>query len=94
MKCPCCHTELSAEFQVGDFVEVIDSGSWRGYEGYIMEIVENLVGIVGECPYLLSVVDDDKNHIGLESWWDGPSLRLISGGGTYIQSYGELFNGN
>jgi hypothetical protein len=92
MKCPCCNTELSAEFQVGDFVEVIDTGLWNGYRGFIMEVEEERLAELG-CAYYLSVVDEDKNHIGLESWWDGPSLRLISGAGTYIQSYGELFNG-
>lgn len=94
MKCPCCHTELSAEFQVGDFVEVIDTGLWNGYKGFIVDVdTADLVEPDG-CPYFVSVVDDNKNHIDLKSWWDGPSLRLISGGGTYIQSYGDLFNGN
>ena len=92
MKCPCCNSELTLEFQVGDFVEVTDSGPWRGYQGYIKEVDENRLAELG-CAYHLSVTDDNKNFIGLESWWDGPSLRLISGAGTYLQSYGELFNG-
>ena len=90
MKCPCCNSELTLEFQVGDFVEVIND-TWRGYQGYIIEVDENRLAEHGSA-YHLSVVDENKNHIDLCSWWDGPSLRLISGAGTYLQSYGELFN--
>lgn len=90
MKCPCCNSELTLEFQVGDFVEVIND-TWRGYQGYIIEVDEDRLVEHGSA-YHLSVVDDNKNHIDLCSWWDGPSLRLISGAGTYLQSYGELFN--
>lgn len=93
MKCPCCNSELTLEFQVGDFVEVIAASSWNSYEGYIIEVDENRLVEDGKYAYHLSVVDDNKNHIDLCSWWDGPSLRLISGAGTYLQSYGELFNG-
>lgn len=91
MKCYHCGSHVLPSFQPGDYVEVLKS-SWAGYRGFIMEVNEDLLIEEHGCPYFVSVVDDDKNHIDLTSWWDGPSLRLISGAGTYLQSYGELFS--
>ena len=93
MKCSHCGSHLAPAFAVGDYVVVDVPGHiWNTYEGFIMEVDETELESDEGHPYLLSVVDENKNHIGLESFWDAKSLRLLSAAGTFHKSYGELFD--